>query len=154
MDIGEVAKRTGLPVSALRFYEEKGLIRSIGRNGLRRVFGDDVLERLALIALGQSAGFSLDEIAPMLGTAGAPQIDRSLLAGKAKELDRHIKRLTAVRDGLRHASVCPAPSYLECPSFRRLLQRAAEGSIGGLGETPLRRKRRSKKKARAKVGRT
>ena len=144
MDIGEVAEQTGLPVSTLRFYEEKGLIRSTGRNGLRRVFGDDVLERLALISLGQSAGFSLDEILPMLGSAGEPQIDRSLLAGKARELDRRIKRLTAVRDGLRHASVCSAPSYMECPSFRRLLNRAAEGSIGGLGATTRRRKRRGK----------
>ncbi len=145
MDIGAVAEQTGLPVSTLRFYEEKGLIRSIGRNGLRRVFGDDILERLALITLGQSAGFSLDEIAPMLGTSGAPQIDRDMLADKAKELDRHIKRLTAVRDGLLHASVCPATSYLECPSFRRLLNRAAAGSIGGLGAASLRRKRRGKK---------
>jgi len=146
MDIGEVAKQTGLPVSTLRFYEEKGLIRSIGRNGLRRVFGDDVLERLALITLGQSAGFSLDEIAPMLGTSGAPRIDRDMLSDKAKELDRHIKRLTAVRDGLLHASVCAAPSYLECPSFRRLLNRAAAGSIGGLGGASLRRKLRGKRR--------
>jgi len=140
MDIGAVAEQTGLPVSTLRFYEEKGLIRSIGRNGLRRVFSNDILERLALITLGQSAGFSLDEIAPMLGASGTPQIDRDMLADKAKELDRHIKRLTAVRDGLLHASVCPAPNYLECPSFRRLLDRAAAGSIGGLREASSRRR--------------
>ena len=65
MDIAEVAKSSGVPASTLRFYEEKGLIRSVGRQGLRRVFGPDVIERLALIALGRSAGFSLDEIAVM-----------------------------------------------------------------------------------------
>ena len=62
LDIGEVAKRSGLPVSTLRFYEEKGLIASIGRNGLRRIFDASVLERLALITLGRNAGFSLEEI--------------------------------------------------------------------------------------------
>ena len=63
MDIAEVAKRSGVPASTLRFYEEKGLISSIGRQGLRRVFNDSILERLALIALGRAVGFSLDEIA-------------------------------------------------------------------------------------------
>src|SRR5579884_2118936 len=61
VDITEVAQRTGLTASTLRFYEEKGLIASIGRRGLHRVFDPKVLERLALIALGRSAGFSLDE---------------------------------------------------------------------------------------------
>ena len=62
MDISEVAQRSGVPASTLRFYEEKGLIASVGRRGLRRVFTADVLERLALIALGRAAGFTLDEI--------------------------------------------------------------------------------------------
>ena len=66
MDIAEVAKHAGVPASTLRFYEDKGLIASIGRQGLRRLFNADVLERLALIALGRAAGFSLDEIARML----------------------------------------------------------------------------------------
>ena len=105
MDIAEVAKRAGVPASTLRFYEEKGLISSVGRQGLRRVFNTSVLERLALIALGRAAGFSLDEIARMLGTKGSPDIDRELLINKADELDRRIGKLTAMRDGLRHAAV-------------------------------------------------
>jgi len=52
MDITEVAKRSGIPASTLRFYEEKGLITSVGRRGLRRLFGANVLEQLALIAIG------------------------------------------------------------------------------------------------------
>ena len=67
MDISEVAKLAGVPASTLRFYEDKGLITSIGRRGLRRLFSANVLERLALIALGRAAGFSLNEIASMLG---------------------------------------------------------------------------------------
>ena len=130
MDIGEVARSAGVPVSTLRFYEQKGLIASTGRRGLRRLFDADVLDRLALIALARTAGFSLDEIARMFAPDGQPRIDRQMLADKADELDRIIRRLSAMRDGLRHAVACPAPSYLECPTFRRLLSAAASGALG------------------------
>lgn len=122
MDIAEVAKRSGMPASKLRYYEEKGLIASVGRQGLRRTFAPTVLEQLALIALGQTAGFSLDEIAQMFSADGRPNIDRKMLAAKADQVDALIKRLQAMRNGLRHAVDCPAPSHMECPSFRRLLQ--------------------------------
>jgi len=122
MDIAEVAKRSGMPASKLRYYEEKGLIASVGRQGLRRTFSPAVLEQLALIALGQTAGFSLDEIAQMFSADGRPNIDRKMLAAKADQVDALIKRLQAMRNGLRHAVDCPAPSHMECPSFRRLLQ--------------------------------
>jgi len=130
LDIGEVAARSGVPASTLRYYEEMGLIASTGRRGLRRLFDPGVLERLALIALGSAAGFSLVEIARMFAPDGRPQIDRKLLAAKAEELDQTIRKLTAMRDGLRHAAVCRAPSHMECPSFRRLLGAAKSGAIG------------------------
>jgi len=130
LDITEVAKRSGVPASTLRFYEEKGLIASIGRRGLRRLFEPGVLERLALIALGRAAGFSLDEISLMFAPDGRPRIDRKMLTAKAEELDRTIRELSAMRDGLRHAAACPAPSQLECPTFRRILRAAASGAIG------------------------
>lgn len=125
MDIATVAQRSGVPASTLRYYEEKGLIASVGRHGLRRVFDAGVLERLSLIALGRAAGFSLEEIATMFGADGSPDIDRKLLAAKARELDRTILRLGALRDGLKHAARCPAPSHMECPTFRKLLAGAA-----------------------------
>ncbi|MEJ0085033.1 MAG: helix-turn-helix domain-containing protein [Pseudomonadota bacterium] len=121
LDINEVAKKVGVPASTLRFYEEKGLISSVGRRGLRRLFDPDVLERLALIALGRSAGFSLEEIGRVFAREGRGQIDRKMLSDKATELDGTIRKLTAMRDGLRHAAACPAPSHLQCPTFRRLL---------------------------------
>lgn len=133
MDIAEVVQRSGIPASTLRFYEQKGLIVSIGRRGLRRLFDPGVLDRLALISLGSAAGFSLDEIARMFAPDGRPRIDRQMLAGKAQELDRTIRKLSAMRDGLRHAAVCPAPSYMECPTFRRLLAAAASGAIAPPG---------------------
>ena len=79
MDITKVARQSGVPASTLRFYEEKGLIASVGRRGLRRVFDPGVLERLALIALGRAAGFSLEEIGRMFAPDGRPRIDRQLL---------------------------------------------------------------------------
>ncbi|AKJ31821.1 helix-turn-helix domain-containing protein [Caldimonas brevitalea] len=137
LDITEVARRTGVPASTLRFYEEKGLIASVGRRGLRRLFDAGVLERLALIALGRAAGFTLDEIALMFTSDGRPRIDREALAAKAEQLDRMIRQLGAMRDGLRHAAACPAPSHLECPTFRRLLSAAASGVLGARRERAL-----------------
>jgi len=119
IDIGEVARLSGLPPSTLRYYEEMGLIASRGRRGLRRLFPAEVLERLALIRLGRLAGFSLQEMVHING----PDLDRQRLADKADELDRSIERLRVIRDGLRHAAACPAASHQECPTFRRILRR-------------------------------
>ena len=115
LDIGEVASRSGLSASALRYYEDQGLIRSIGRRGLRRQFDAGVLERLALIA--------------RMFADGRPRIDRALLSTKARELDATIRKLTAMRNGLRHAAACSAPSHMECPTFRKLLGAAARGAL-------------------------
>jgi DNA-binding transcriptional MerR regulator len=122
LDISEVAKRSGVPASTLRYYEERGLIAAIGRRGLRRLFDPGVLERLDLIALGRAAGFSLDDILPMVRPDTAPRIDRSRLLDKADELDRMIRRLGMLRDDLRHAAACPEPDQLQCPKFRRILK--------------------------------
>lgn len=124
LDIGEVVRRPGVPASTLRYYEEKGLLAASGRHGLRRQYDEGVVDRLALIAVGRAAGFSLDEIAGMFAPDGTPRIDRVLLTAKADELDATITRLTALRDSLRHAAACPAPSHLACPTFRRILAEA------------------------------
>lgn len=129
LDIAQVAARTGIPAATLRFYEEKGLVKSIGRRGLRRLFDPTVLERLALISLGRAAGFSLDEIARMFAPDGRTSINRALLSAKADELDATIRKLVAMREGLRHAAVCRAPSHMECPSFRRMLRVAAKAAV-------------------------
>ena len=125
LDIGELARRSGVRASALRYYEDVGLIKSVGRSGLRRVFEHAALERLALISLGRQSGFSLKEIAQMFAADGRGRIDRRLLAEKAVELDRRIRVLSKMREGLRHAASCPAPSHMECPTFRRLLKLSA-----------------------------
>ncbi len=129
LDIAAVAQQSGIPASTLRYYEEKGLIASIGRRGLRRVFDSGVLDRLGLITLGRTAGFSLEEVASMFAPDGQPRIDRQMLAAKAEALDRTIRKMTALRDGLRHAAACPAPSHMECPRFRSILGAAVSGAI-------------------------
>ena len=117
MDISTVAKRSGVPASTLRYYEDKGLIQSVGRKGLQRLFAANILERLALIALGRVAGFSLDEISNILGVGENPDIDREMLLTKATELDRTIQKLTAMRDGLH----CPKSFRMpKVPSFNGL----------------------------------
>lgn len=129
MDIAEVSKQTGIPSSTLRFYEEKGLISSHRQKGERRRFASGVLDQLALIALGQAAGLSLDEIRSMLSPYGPPNIDRQLLLAKADEIDALVKRLRAMSRGLRHAAVCSAPNHAECASFQKLLKAAANGAL-------------------------
>ncbi|QIM48355.1 helix-turn-helix domain-containing protein [Pusillimonas sp. DMV24BSW_D] len=129
MDISEVARRTGMATSTLRYYEEKGLIHSVGRRAQRRIFGPRILDQLAIIALGRAAGFSLDEIGDMLHANGKVQINRQKLTAKAEEIDRSIKQLKAVRDGLRHAANCPEKSHLDCPTFRRLMDAAGSGQL-------------------------
>lgn len=130
LEIDEVARRSGLPASTLRFYEEKGVISSAGRRGIRRIFEPDILVRLSLIQLGQKAGFSLSQIASMIGSSGTPQIDRHQLAQQAELLDDTIRELTSLRSALRHVMTCTAPSHLECPTFQRLMRLGAKRHKG------------------------
>jgi len=128
LDIGEVVKQSGLPASTLRYYEEQGLIRSVGRHGLRRLFDARVLEQLALITLGRNAGFSLEEIGGFF-TPHGPKIDKQQLRDKAQDIDRQIQELTHIRDGLNHAANCPAPSHMECPKFLRILKVVGKSQV-------------------------
>ncbi len=124
LDISEVSQASGLAPSTLRYYEAQGLIQSSGRKGLRRQYSPEVLERLNLIALGQSAGFLLTEISEMF-TPNGPIINRDRLLQKAEQLEQKIKRLTAISKGLRHAAACPADRHLDCPKFQQLIKQSA-----------------------------
>jgi DNA-binding transcriptional MerR regulator len=129
LDIAEVSIKSGFKPSALRYYEEAGLISSISRHGLRRQFPNEVLLRLKLISMGKSAGFSLEEIAGMFGNNGMPNLPRVVLHQKADQIDRQIHELIALRDTLRHVADCPAPSHMECSTFRRLVEVAGKSNI-------------------------
>lgn len=119
LDIAEVAQRSELAPSALRFYERKGLIAAAGRNGLRRTYHPDVLERLALITCARSAGFSIAEISRFLVARPSDTDLRTRMTAKADTLDEQIGRLTRLRDSLRHAAVCDHEPIVDCPDFKR-----------------------------------
>lgn len=125
LDIGVLSKQTGIAASTLRYYEEIGLIQSVGRHGLRRQFDAPVVTRLALISLGKMAGFSLEDIKGMFAKDGSPQVPRAELHLRADALDDQIRGLTKLRDALRHVADCPADTHMECPKFKRLMQFAA-----------------------------
>lgn len=130
MDIGEVAKKSGISTSALRYYEEIGLIKSNDRKGLRRQYPGRVLENLALITLAKQAGFKLEDLSHLFKKIGeSVAIDRDRLREKSIEVEKKIKQLEASRDGLLHASKCKAPNHLECPKFLRLLAIATKKQI-------------------------
>lgn len=126
IDIAELARRSGVRASALRYYEDKGLIASTGRRGLKRLFDPAAVERLALIALGRASGFSLDEMAAMLSGPGRPDIDKARLRARADEIGRRIEALSRMREGLLHASACMAPGLMDCPKFRRIVRFAGQ----------------------------
>ncbi|MQY10767.1 Redox-sensitive transcriptional activator SoxR [Streptomyces sp. RB5] len=127
LDIGEVARRSGLAPSALRFYEKKGLIAPEGRNGLRRTYCPDVLERLGLITCARSAGVPVAEIGRFLAAGPSDGDLRVRMAARAEDLDERIGRLTRLRDSLRHAAVCAHEPIVDCPDFRRAMGNVAAG---------------------------
>ena len=133
LDIGEISRRTGIPPSTLRYYEEIGLIAPVGRHGLRRQYGPETLTQLSFILLGKTAGFSLREITGIFDRRGRASLPRPALRRKADDLDRQIRRLATLRDTLRHVAECKAPSHLECPTFRRLLKASTRRGAARLG---------------------
>lgn len=124
LDIGVLSEKSGVPPSTLRYYEEIGLIESLGRHGLRRQYGPEAMTQLALISLGKVAGFTLDEIKGMFGKDGSAELPRAAIHQRADSLDAQIRQLTALRNALRHVAECPAESHMECPKFQRLLRAA------------------------------
>ncbi|WP_432689298.1 helix-turn-helix domain-containing protein [Pseudooceanicola sp. C21-150M6] len=133
LDIAEVARRSGWPASTLRYWEERGLIQSDGRHGLRRIFDPQVLDIIAVIGLMKWAGFSLEEIAAWTRRDGRVEIDRAALTTRAEALDAQVARLTVLAQMLRHTAQCPAPSHLDCPSFQRMLAEVRPGGQGKAG---------------------
>ncbi|MEF3405302.1 MerR family transcriptional regulator [Agromyces sp. CCNWLW203] len=126
LDIADVAERTGLTPSALRFYERCGLIASGGRNGLRRTFAPEVVDRIVMIRCAQEAGFTLAQIGRFLvATPGDDEL-REWVRQRAQELEGEIARLIRMNDSLRHAATCTHSPLAECPDFKqRLLPGAA-----------------------------
>jgi MerR family redox-sensitive transcriptional activator SoxR len=118
LSIGEVAQRTGVAASALRYYEREGLIPKADRQGGKRIYGEDILDRLALIGVAKAAGFKVSEIKTLLSgfarRTPPGQRWRKLAEGKLKELDQKILEVQRMKRVLKAATRCECPTLEEC----------------------------------------
>jgi DNA-binding transcriptional MerR regulator len=125
--IGELARRTGLATSALRYYERAGLLPAPERVGQRRHYPQSSAQRVALIRLCQDAGFTLAEISDVLAAKKrGPQGWTDLAERKIAQLDARILDARRAKKMIRHAIECPHHDLLACPHFRSTLQRQLE----------------------------
>ena len=120
LTVGEVARRSGVAVSALHFYETKGLIRSHRTGGNQRRYDRDVLRRVAVIKVAQEVGISLADISAQLASlpeGRTPDRDdwSKLSSGWRDDLDRRIEQLQKLRDGLSDCIGCGCMSIDRCP---------------------------------------
>jgi len=134
LSVGEVARRAGVAVSTLHFYETKGLIHSDRTGGNQRRYSRDVLRRVAVIKVAQEVGIPLAEIAGQL--AALPEgrtpnrTDWSLLSKTwRQDLDRRIRQLEALRDGLDDCIGCGCLSIDRC-RLRNPSDRLSESGAG------------------------
>ena len=121
--IGELARRTGLATSALRYYDRIGLLSPAERAGQRRRYTASSAERVALIRLFQDVGFTLPEIGQLLAamSRGRRSWDQ-LAARKITELDARIADAQRAKQLINHALECPHRDLLACPNFRSALE--------------------------------
>jgi DNA-binding transcriptional MerR regulator len=121
--IGELARRTGVATSALRYYERIGLLSPTDRVGQRRHYQASSAERVALIRLCQDAGFTLAEIARLLAAwSGGGRGWGHLAERKIAELDARIADAQRARKLIEHALDCPHRDLRACPRFRAALE--------------------------------
>jgi MerR family transcriptional regulator, redox-sensitive transcriptional activator SoxR len=120
LSIGELSARSGLPISTLHFYEEKGIISSFRNSQNQRQYLRGVLRVISLIKAAQGLGFQLDEIKSMLQRMphdrNPSDIDWEKLGKKWKvELDQKIDSLIQIRDHLYKCIGCGCLSLKDCP---------------------------------------
>ncbi len=123
MDIGEVAARSGMAASTLRYYEREGIIASDERKGLRRQYQPDVLDTLAVVALCQGAGFNLAEIKALLATGGDISW-KALAVQKRDQLRKQARHLALLADQIDHALGCASANAFDCEHFQAALREA------------------------------
>jgi len=115
LSIGEVAERTGLRPSALRYYEQAGLIAPVARVSGHRHYDAGVLDRLRVVACAQDAGFTVAEIRELLAGADKPPARwRALAERKLVEVDEVIAKAQATRRLLEESLRCDCVALDEC----------------------------------------
>lgn len=132
LTIGKVAKRCGVKVSTLHFYEEKELIRSWRNQGNQRRYKKDVLRRVSVIKAAQKVGLSLSDIKSALATlpnSRTPDKDdwQALSTSWRDELTTRINYLEKLRDSLNGCIGCGCLSMKNCPIYNENDKLANEG---------------------------
>lgn len=120
LSVGEVARRSGLTVSAIHFYEAKGLIHAGRSAGNQRRYPREVLRRVAIIKVAQRTGIPLKTIREAFKALPAERTPtvadwRKLSASWKAELERRIDRLTRLRDHMEDCIGCGCLSVTSCP---------------------------------------
>lgn len=116
--IGDLAERTGVAITALRYYDQLGLVRPVARVGGQRRYDDGAVQQVGVVLFLRDVGFTLEEIARLV--AGGPW--RSLAKAKLVELERQAADLDAARLALEHALRCPAKEPAACPRFWAIVE--------------------------------
>lgn len=118
LTIGDLARRTGVAASALRYYEELGLLSPRRRPSGHRTFAPDDVAVVGVVLFLRDVGFTLKEIKRMMSRrSAAPRVWRALATRKVGELDRAITKAQAAKTAIEHALACPRENILECPNF-------------------------------------
>ena len=127
LSISELAARTGVQPSTLRFYERKEVIPAARRVGGGRRYDERAVEQVALVSLLKRAGFTLAEIATLVGSAGRTAADwRPVALAKLLELDQRLHEIRQVRAALQRTIEAPHNQLDDCPVHRRILRAHAE----------------------------
>jgi DNA-binding transcriptional MerR regulator len=117
LTIGELAQQAGVATSALRYYEELGLLEPGERRSGRRYYRRAAVETVGSILFLRDVGFTLAEIVQLRSSSADRPARRALLASKLEELARKAVEISVARDALNHGLDCPAPDILTCPNF-------------------------------------
>ena len=115
LTIGELGRRAGIAPTALRYYEQIGLLPAAPRVGGRRCYDEAVLSRLEVIRVCKAAGFTLDDIVVLFAdrTPGRPD-SRALARDKLAEIEARIEALTKAREIVEWGMRCECPSIDDC----------------------------------------
>lgn len=132
MQIGQLAKRTHVPIDTIRYYESHGILPAPARrNSGYRSYGDADVARLHFLRRAKALGFTLREISELLQLSGRSGEDmaavRASAAARLADVERKLDELTRIRDGLRQlVTACPGHGGVEnCPILGALLKEDA-----------------------------
>lgn len=128
LTIGDLALRTGVATSALRYYDELGLLRPATRVSGRRRYPPESVGVVGAILFLRDVGFTLDEIGRLMAARSkSPGAWRELAGRKLAELDERIVEARAARVAVEHALACPHDDIVACPNFQAVVRRRLEG---------------------------